>query len=107
MIDSQEPYYTDDGLENSGKGCFRAVVTAIIFGFLLLFMAMRCGTPKVLGLKTEGIILKAEPDRVFILFEDALGEPGTYSGQWYYVPGEGIVNKEKFKAILTLQPIQQ
>lgn len=79
--------------------------SAFIFGLIFLLLLSSC-SPRITALRTEGIIIHSEEDRVFVLFEDALGKPGNYSGNWFYVPGVGIVDRERYKILVTLEEIK-
>lgn len=72
-------------------------------GILILLMILlgSCAGQKR-GLYPEGTILKAERDRVFVLFEDAYAAPGTYGGEWFYFPGIGLINKDDYCVQVTL-----
>lgn len=81
-------------ISDEGKGLAAVFgTTAIIWGTVIMLLFSSCTT--VRGLDTQGTIIKAEPDRVFVLFEDAMGKPGTYSGNWFHIPGAGMIDITK------------
>lgn len=84
---------------------FLGVLLMTVVWVTLLLLLISC-SPRIQALHTEGIIIKSEEDRVFVLFEDALGKPGNYSGNWFYVPGVGIVDRERYKILVTLEEIK-
>ena len=93
-------------LSYEGKGLTGVVgASAFIWGLIILLLLSSC-SPRITALRTEGIIIHSEEDRVFVLFEDALGKPGNYSGNWFYVPGVGIVDRERYKILVTLEEIK-
>ena len=73
------------------------MIIRILFIVAFLAMLFQVCSPKVTGLSTNGTILKSEEDRVFVLFEEELGDPGYFTGGWFYFPGKGIVKKENYK----------
>jgi len=93
-------------LSDEGKGLVGVMGgTAIFLGFIITLVFSSC-SPQIRGLHTEGHIIKAEPDRIFVLFEDAMGRPGHYSGNWFYVPGASYLNIEAYKVKVELQEIK-
>lgn len=68
---------------------------------LMSFLASCTVIPPTLH--TEGEIIHAEPDRIFVIFKDALA-PEEWKAVWFYVPGEGIVDRDQYKVELHLTP---
>jgi len=93
-------------LSDEGRGMAAVLgMAAMIWGTAILLIVMSC-SPEIRGLHTEGHILKAEPDRIFVLFEDAMGKPGHYSGNWFYVPGATHLNIDHYTVQVNLKPIK-
>ena len=67
--------------------------TTALFAIMLLFQMC---SPGVMGLSTEGRIIKSEEDRVFVLFEEQIGDPGKFTGSWFYFPGLGVINERDY-----------
>jgi len=76
--------------------------TGIFIGLAVLILFQDCA-PAVKGLSTEGTIIATENDRVYTLFEDVLGNPGEFTGSWFYFPGVGIVNKANYRIKVILE----
>ena len=56
------------------------------------------------GMHTDGQILLSEEDRLFVIFEGAFKKNTLYA-EWFYFPSHGIVDKEKYKIIVSLTKI--
>lgn len=54
-------------------------------------------------LHTEGEIVHAEPDRIFVIFKDAF-QTEEWKAVWFYLPGAGVVDKDKYRVEMQLQP---
>ncbi|HLU89224.1 MAG TPA: hypothetical protein VKZ51_05280 [Cyclobacteriaceae bacterium] len=70
---------------------------------LAMVCQIQACAPEVRGLSTEGTIIATENDRVYTLFEDVLGNTGSFTGGWFYFPGVGIVNKSDYKIKVILE----
>jgi|GEM_PF-2069913 len=68
---------------------------------LIMVMFQNCA-PAVMGLSTEGKILKSHEERIYVLFEEKLGKPGQYTGGWFYFPGLGIIDEHAYYVQVSL-----
>lgn len=69
---------------------------------ILLMLLFQMCSPAVMGLATEGKIIKVEPDRVFVLFEEQMGKPGRFTGSWFYFPGLGLIDEHDYYVKVSL-----
>lgn len=55
------------------------------------------------ALLTEGQIIEAAEDRIFVVFREA-DQLDKHTGGWFYLPGKGIVDKDHYRVTLVLTP---
>lgn len=77
----------------------RKLIISILIGIVLTSCKVQST-----AMQTEGRILYAEEDRVFVVFKDAFIR-NRYYAEWFYFPNHGQIDINNYTIIVSLSEI--
>lgn len=96
-------YYTEKERSRASYAVYSMRAMLILSIIWILAMLLVGCAPKPYALLPEAIPMKQQGDRVLGVFQSLQGSPERYHAQWFYFPGQGLIDPHQYRIRVILE----